>query len=184
MKHRALRAAHWIERWTIIFGQACSWTLILLLAVIVLQIGLRYGFDRETIALSELQWHLYAVVVMVSLSYTQAHRAHVRVDFLHRMFSSRTRRFLEVFAMTAFVLPLAAFLVWEGSQFAWEAWRIGEKSPAPGGLPWRWLVKGLIPIGAALLFANGVATAIRAAMEEETPVTGHDQSAPDPGRQS
>jgi len=159
-----------IESGTIRIGRACSWTLILLMGVVVFQILLRHLFDRELIGLPELQWHLYAIVVMFSLSHAQAHRAHVRVDLWHRGFRPTFRRKFEVLIMLVLVLPLSAFLVWEGAQFAWEAWRIEEKSPAPGGLPWRWMVKSLIPVGAAILFANGVATAIRAAGGEEDPV--------------
>lgn len=148
-------------------GRAFSWVLLFLLAAILVQVLLRYVFQHDKVALTELQWHLYAIAVMVSLSYTQNRDAHVRVDLLHSHFSEKVQRKIEVTAILFLLMPLFAFLFWHGIQFTWEALRVGEKSVAPGGLPWRWTIKAFIPIGAALLLTNSFARIIRLMAEKD-----------------
>jgi TRAP-type mannitol/chloroaromatic compound transport system permease small subunit len=41
-----------------------------------------------------------------------------------------------------------------------QSWAINEQSADPGGLPWRWALKALIPIGFILLSLQSVAVAL------------------------
>jgi len=142
-------------------GHTFSWALVLLLLAIIVNVILRYVFSRDMIALAELQWHFYAVVVMISLAYAQKENAHVRVDLIHRHFSPGIKRLVEIYSLLFLLIPLMVFVFLEGLEFTHEAFRLGEKSPAPGGLPSRWIVKAFIPIGAALLIINSVGRIIR-----------------------
>jgi TRAP-type mannitol/chloroaromatic compound transport system permease small subunit len=45
--------------------------------------------------------------------------------------------------------------------FVEQAWRIGEGSPNPGGMPYRSVLKALIPFGFALLALQGLAHTVR-----------------------
>jgi TRAP-type mannitol/chloroaromatic compound transport system permease small subunit len=47
-----------------------------------------------------------------------------------------------------------------------QAWAVDEASPDPGGIPHRWVVKGLIPLGFALLALQTLAAATRRVIEE------------------
>jgi TRAP-type mannitol/chloroaromatic compound transport system permease small subunit len=42
-----------------------------------------------------------------------------------------------------------------------QSWSIGEGTANPGGIPARYILKSLIPIGFALLFAQSLAQAIQ-----------------------
>jgi TRAP-type mannitol/chloroaromatic compound transport system permease small subunit len=42
-----------------------------------------------------------------------------------------------------------------------QSWLRAESSPNPGGLPYRWALKSLIPLGFALLALQGLAHALR-----------------------
>jgi TRAP-type mannitol/chloroaromatic compound transport system permease small subunit len=149
-------------------GRIFSWALVLLLLAIIVNVVLRYVFSRDMIALAELQWHFYAVLVMISLAYAQKENAHVRVDLIHRHFSPGIKRFVEIFSLLFLLIPLMVFVFIEGLEFTQEAFRLGEKSPAPGGLPMRWIIKAFIPIGAALLIINSVARIIRLSTGSES----------------
>jgi TRAP-type mannitol/chloroaromatic compound transport system permease small subunit len=149
-------------------GRIFSWALVLLLLAIIVNVVLRYVFSRDMIALAELQWHFYAVLVMISLAYAQKEDAHVRVDLIHRHFSPGIKRFVEIFSLLFLLIPLMVFVFIEGLEFTQEAFRLGEKSPAPGGLPMRWIIKAFIPIGAALLIINSVARIIRLSTGSES----------------
>jgi len=142
-------------------GRVFAWTTVLLMATILVQVVLRYVFSRDLVALGELQWHFYAAMVMVSFAYAQKEDAHVRVDLWHSHFTPRLQRNIEVIAILVLLLPLFLIVFWQGCQFTADAFRIGEKSPSPGGLPWRWAIKAFIPLGAGLLVLSSIARVYR-----------------------
>ena len=100
-------------------------------------------------------------MIMISLAYAQKENAHVRVDLLHSHFSPRVKTIIEVVGIVVFFIPLFLIVFWYGCEFTAASFRIGEKSPSPGGLPWRWAIKAFIPIGAAFLLLSSVARTIR-----------------------
>ncbi len=140
-----------IDRWVIRIGQVISWVYALLIAVIITQVLLRKGFSNGQIVLEELQWHLYAIGFMFGLSYSQAKDSHVRVDLFYNQFSPTVKHIVEILGMVLFVLPLIFIVVYHSLDFVYDAWRIGERSDAPAGLPYRWLIKSVIPAAFMLL---------------------------------
>ncbi len=136
-----------IQRITLGIG----WSYVLLVLVIILQVTLRKGFSQGLIALEELQWHLYAIGVMFGLAYAQTTDAHIRVDLLHGRFKTRSKRLIEILGILFLLLPFIVVIFLHSLDFLHDSWRINESSSAPSGLPWRWLIKGVIPVSFALL---------------------------------
>lgn len=137
-------------------GDAASWLWPLLVAVVVLQVVLRYGFGRGSIMFEEIQWHIYAIGFMIGLSYCADVDRHVRVDVLAERWSPRTRAWIELVGLAAFMLPFVLVIFVEGIPYAKAAWDFGEVSAAPGGLPYRWALKAFISIAAALLALSAI----------------------------
>lgn len=135
-------------RW---LGHGICWVYGVLVFVIILQVVLRYGFGEGKVILEELQWHLYAVGVMFGVAYAQANDAHIRVDIVHMRLRPRTQRLWEIFGIVVFLLPFVWVVFYTSLEFVAEAWRVGERSDAPLGLPYRWLIKGAIPAAFGLL---------------------------------
>ncbi len=127
------------------------WVNALLIVVIITQVVLRYGFGTGDPKFEELQWHLYATGVMFGLAYAQVTDSHVRVDVVAMRLSPNTLRFWEVFGILVFVFPFIFVVFYHSLDFVAESWRLNERSDAPTGLPWRWAIKGVIPISFALL---------------------------------
>jgi len=123
----------------------------LLIVAIISQILLRYGFDSSQVWLEELQWHLYATGVMMGLSYAQINDSHIRVDILHARFSDRTKRIVEIIGILLFILPFVWVVFYHSLDFVYDAWRTSERSNAPLGLPYRWIIKSVIPVSFGLL---------------------------------
>ena len=69
-------------------GRAISYVWLVLLAVIVINVLMRYVLDEGRIEMEELQWHLYSVGFLLGLGYAYQADAHIRVDVLHEHFSS------------------------------------------------------------------------------------------------
>jgi TRAP-type mannitol/chloroaromatic compound transport system permease small subunit len=132
-------------------GAGLSRLWVVLLAVIVLNVTLRYAFGAGRIEFEELQWHLYAVGFLAGLSYCVPSDDHIRVDFLRHRFSARMRAWIELYGLLLLVFPFVALVLLFSLPFVAEAFATGEVSPSPGGLPLRWLIKAAIPLAFALL---------------------------------
>ena len=140
-------------------GHVIMWTNGILIFAIILQVVLRYGFGRGLVILEELQWHLYAIGIMFGASYAVMMDSHIRVDIIHARLSPKWRQRWDLFGILFLLLPFIIIIFHQSLDFVYESWRVNERSDAPMGLPWRWAIKGVIPISFALL---GVATVSRA----------------------
>lgn len=141
------RVDPWIEK----IGQGVSWLWLALLAVIVTNVLLRYAFGEGRIEFEEIQWHLYATGFLVGLSYAYQADAHIRVDVLHERFGPRTQAWLELYGILLLLLPFVWVVLYYAVPFAWISFQQSEVSQAPGGLPMRWIIKGMLPLGFVLL---------------------------------
>ena len=59
-------------------------------------------------------------------------------------------------------LAIAILIVWLSLRYVEQSYVIGEKSADPGGLTHRWILKGLIPLGFALVALQSVAEIVKA----------------------
>ena len=132
-------------------GEACSWVWVILMAIIVLNVLLRYVFGEGRIEFEELQWHLYAAGWLIAQSFCFVHDDHVRVDLLHDRFSIKAQAWVEMFGMLVLLLPFLALVIWYAIPFIEYAIETGERSNAPGGLGNRWIIKSFLLIGFALI---------------------------------
>jgi len=57
-------------------------------------------------------------------------------------------------------MALSVLVIWLSLHYVEQSYVIGEQSQDPGGLPYRFLLKGLIPVGFALLLAQSIAVAL------------------------
>lgn len=142
-------------------GDAVSWIWLALLAVIVVNVLMRYALGEGRIELEELQWHLYAVGFLVGVACGVESDAHVRVDFVHERLSPRLRAWIELYGILLLLLPFTALVLVYAAPFVAWSWQKGEISRSAGGLPWRWLVKGALPTGFTLLALAAVSRLLR-----------------------
>lgn len=132
-------------------GQLASWLWLVLLLVIVGNVILRYVFGEGRIELEEIQWHLYSLGFLLALSYAYQADSHIRVDVLSERLPPRLRAWLELYGILLCLLPFIALVLVYSLPFVHHSWTLGEVSQAPGGLPWRWLIKAVLPLGFGLL---------------------------------
>lgn len=155
------RFSNAVDRVVALAGNAASWLWPLLVAVVVLQVVLRYGFGRGSAMLEELQWHIYAVGFMIGLSYCANVDRHVRVDVIAERWPVRRRAWIELVGLATFMLPFVLVILVEGIPYAKSAWDFNEVSASPGGLPYRWVPKSFISIAAALLALSAISRLTR-----------------------
>ena len=155
----AEKLAEGIDRFIDVVGQITAWSSFALAAVMGGNVLLRYIFHTGTVWSQELEWHLMAPICLFGMSYALRHGEHVRVDVLFASFSERTKEFIEI--ITALIsMAVCAIIIWLSWSYVAYSWNIGEGSANPGGIPARYILKGLIPLGFALLFIQSIAQAI------------------------
>ena len=132
-------------------GDFVSWVWVVLLATIVLNVVMRYAFGEGRIEFEELQWHLYAVGFLVGVAYGVESDDHVRVDFVRSRLGLRMQAWVELYGILLLLFPFIALILHASIPLIQYSWNAGEVSAAPGGLPFRWLIKGALFVGFALL---------------------------------
>ena len=132
-------------------GRWLSWIWLVLLFVIVGNVLLRYVFGEGRIELEEIQWHLYSIGFLVGFSYAFQADSHIRVDVVSERLPARWRAWLELYGMLLALLPFIALMLWYSVPFVISSWQLAEVSQAPGGLPYRWAIKAVLPLGFMLL---------------------------------
>ena len=158
---RDTTAARWLDRFVYAVGEVFHWIWIVLVAVIIVNVILRYVFSRGMIELEELQWYLYAVGWLIGLSYTFISDDHVRVDVLHEKLSYRGKLWFELGGLLLLFLPFVLFVVIYAVPFVELSWVTNERSTSANGLPARWLVKGFLLFSFVLLALAGIARLLR-----------------------
>jgi TRAP-type mannitol/chloroaromatic compound transport system permease small subunit len=137
-----------------------TWLVLLSCLVSAINATVRYVFSVSSNAWLELQWYMFAGIVMLGVSYTLKLNEHVRVDVLYARFPPRTAAWVDLLGAIFFLMPAAVLIAWMSwPQFA-ESFTSGEMSSNAGGLI-RWPVKLLIPVGAALLALQGLSEIVK-----------------------
>ena len=166
-KTMANRPSALINRITGLIGRASAWLVVALVVLTLFDVMMRYIFQAGSVALQELEWHLFGLIILLGASFTLQEGNHVRVDLIYSSsrLSDRTRRLIDLTGTLLFLLPFSALIIWTSIPFAHDAFVHQEMSPDPGGLGHRWLLKSAIPIGFALLALQGIAQALTAVSE-------------------
>ena len=136
-----------------VIGRAASWLWLVLLAVIIVNVTLRYLFLEGRIELEELQWHINALAFMLAIAYAYRVDAHIRIDLLSTRLRPRVQAWVEFYGTTLLLVPFIVAILIFSWDFVAHSWNASEVSASPGGLPLRWLLKGVLPAAFLLLLA-------------------------------
>jgi TRAP-type mannitol/chloroaromatic compound transport system permease small subunit len=142
------------------FGEAANWLVLLACLISAGNAASRYLFSASSNAWLEVQWYMFSGMVLLGGPYTLKLNEHVRVDLLYSSVSERVRIWIDIVGCLLFLLPICVILIY----FTWpwfvDSWRIDETSSNAGGLI-RWPVKLLLPVGFALMAAQGLSELIK-----------------------
>ena len=144
-----------------VVGKCVAWLTLVMMLLTCLIVVLRYGLGIGSIALQESVLYMHAMVFMLGAAYTFKDDEHVRVDVLYRDFSPRKKAWVNVLGGLFFLLPFCAYTAYMSIDYVAASWRVFETSQEPGGLPFIYLLKTLIPIMMALLIVQGIADILK-----------------------
>ncbi len=154
------RLADRIDVFIDVIGRITAWSSFALALVMGGNVILRYVFHTGSVWSQELEWHLMTPICLFGMSYALRHGEHVRVDVLFAGFSQRAKDFVELVS-SLILMAICLIVIWLSFNYVMQSWSIGEDSANPGGIPARYVLKALIPIGFALMFVQGLGHAIR-----------------------
>ncbi len=127
-------------------GYFTAFVLIVLVLLVVYDASARYLFSTGSIALQELEWHLFDVIILFGIAYTLRENAHVRVDIFYASYSEKTKALIDTISSLFFILPFSILIIYIGLDFVSQSFIQNECSSNPGGLEYRYIVKALMPL--------------------------------------
>lgn len=157
---RLLPAAGAIERFIDRVGALTAWIALAMIGLVATNVILRYSFSVGSVWAQELEWHLLAALILLGMSHALQRGDNVRVDLFYARFSPAARRAVDVVA-ALLLIGVSLIFIQLSLGYVEQARSIGESSPDPGGIPYRWLVKALIPLGYGLLLLQQLAHLLR-----------------------
>lgn len=149
LEHAINRISDWL-------GKIAAILFILMLFNVFYDVAARYLFQSVSIGLQELEWHLFAAMFMLGIPFTLRAGGHVRVDVIYDGLSLNRKAWIDLICILTLLLPFTLLVAWYGIGFAYEAYQIGEGSPDPGGLPYRWIIRSVISFAMFFNFISGI----------------------------
>lgn len=155
-----LRIARLIDRLNDGAGRIAVWCVLLSCLISAGNASIRYTFSWSSNAWLEIQWYLFAYLVMLGAAQTLRRNEHVRVDVLYGRYGPRTKAWVDLLGLMVFLLPVTVLLAWMSWPLFRDAWVSGEYSGNAGGLI-RWPAKLALPLGFALLTLQGLGEIVK-----------------------
>jgi len=152
---------NFFEKLNIIIGKILSIFMVLLIINVFYDVVSRYFFGGGSIALQELEWHIFGIIILYGMSYTLREEGHVRVDFLYNNFSPKTQAIINILGTIIFIIPLAIFIIYGSYGFVMDSYTTNEISDDPGGLTHRWIIKAMIPLSFLFLIITSIGYVIK-----------------------
>jgi TRAP-type mannitol/chloroaromatic compound transport system permease small subunit len=137
-----------------------KWLVLVACLVCALNAISRYLFSLSSNGWLEIQWYMFAGIVLLGASQTLRLNGHVRVDLIYSRLSDRNRILIDIFGICFFLLPATTYFVWLTWPFFWSSLTTLERSSNAGGLL-LWPAKGALATGFGLLLLQGVSELLR-----------------------
>ncbi len=142
-------------------GRGISYVALLMVVVVTVDVIMRYVFKKTFVFVQELEWHLFGLLFLVGAGYTLLYDAHVRVDVFYQRLSPKAQAWINFLGCVLFLFPGCYLIIATSWNFVAASWAVQEGSPDPGGLPARYVIKAMIPLGFALIAIQGIPMALR-----------------------
>jgi TRAP-type mannitol/chloroaromatic compound transport system permease small subunit len=141
-------------------GKICDWLVLLACVVSAGNAMVRYAYDTSSNAWLEIQWYMFAIMVMFGAAYTLKKNEHVRVDIVYMVLSERGQLWIDIMGTLLFLLPACVLLTWLSWPFFMQSFNVFEHSSNAGGLL-RWPIKLVLPVGFGLVALQGFSELIK-----------------------
>ena len=160
------QAVRWIESLIDAVGRATLYLTLLMIGLVAVNVLLRYSLSLGSVWSQELEWHLLAAVILLGMAHALQRSENVRVDVFYAGFAPRVQ-FIVNLVSHLLLLSIALLFIKLSVGYVGQSYAINETSADPGGIPFRWAVKGLIPVGFGLLALQTVGALLKLVLAEK-----------------
>jgi len=154
--------SYYIETLTKKTGFLTAILAIVLALLVGYDATVRYLFSEGSIALQEIEWHLFDIVFLFGLSYALKHDKHVRVDIFFVNYTKENKAIVQILSMLVLVIPFSLFFLSGSLDMTIQSYLQNEISSDPGGLTNRFLIKGVLFLAFILLVLQAISEIIKA----------------------
>jgi TRAP-type mannitol/chloroaromatic compound transport system permease small subunit len=162
LRSLALRVIGAIDRFTSSFVYIVALLLVPLILANVVEVVMRYLLDSPTVWAADVTVMTYGSLFMLGSAYAMFKGAHVRTDIFWNGFSQRTKGIIESIAYLFLFLPVMGLIFAISIDDAIYAYSIDERSTLSLWRPVMWPFRAVLPLAAALMFAQGVSELLKA----------------------
>lgn len=159
------RAVAAVESFIDAVGRLTLWIALLMIGLVATNVLLRYTMSLGSVWAQELEWHLLAGLILLGISYALQRGDNVRVDVFYANYSPRRKYIVDLVSL-ALLLAVSLLFIKLSIPYVMQSYSIGEGSPDPGGIPYRWFIKSFIPLGYVLVSLQCAAAMARRVLQE------------------
>ena len=120
----------------------------------------RYIFDISSNGWLEIQWYLFAGIVMLGAPIVLKLNEHVRVDLIYGRLKGYGPVYVDLFGLVLFQLPVMVLLTYLSWPLLVKMYVMHEMSNNAGGLI-RWPAMALLPVGFGLMVLQGLSEIVK-----------------------
>ena len=161
---------YFIDRLSAWTGKAFAWCILILTFATSYEVFVRYALRDPTSWAFDISYIMYGTLFMMAGGYALSRNAHVRGDFVYRLWPPRMQAGIELTLYFLFFFPGVLALVYAGIDYAAESWSFYPYGPdgpmgeisinSPAGVP-VFPLKTILPIASFILLLQGIAETIR-----------------------
>jgi len=151
-----IRSIDTLNEWV---GKIASILMIPLVLIAAYEVVMRYVFNSPTIWAWDLNIQIFAAIIMFGGGYTFLHDGHVRVDVLTIHLSEKAKDVLDILTPIFLFVGTSALIVL-GWDMAWMSFQIKETVATVWAPPY-YIMKMFVPVGAFLLFLQGISDLLK-----------------------
>ena len=159
---KQLQFSYYLDRISKYSGLFAAVLVVILSLLVAYDAGMRYLFSAGSIALQEVEWHLFDVIFLFGLTYALKHDKHVRVDIFFERYSQNTRMIVQILSMLLLVMPFSLLFLNDALDMTYQSYIQQEVSSDPGGLTHRWLIKAILAFAFVLLLMQALSEVLKA----------------------
>ena len=150
-------AVDWIsER----IGRVASLAVLLAALISAGNAVVRYVFDISSNGWLEIQWYLFAGIVMMGAPIVLKLNEHVRVDLIYGKLKGNKPVYVDLFGLIFFLLPVMLLLIYFSWPLLVKMYVTNEMSSNAGGLI-RWPAMLMLPLGFGMMFLQGLSEIVK-----------------------
>ena len=144
-----------------ITGRVVCWIVVPIFLAMAAEIFLRKFFNAPTLWAYDVSRMLYGALFMLGAGYTLMRGAHIRADFLYRLWSVKIQALVDFCLYLVFYFPGLLFFLWTSSEYTFEAIQRAERLDDTAWRPLVWPARLTMPIGALFLLIQGISEVLK-----------------------